>query len=162
MVSLKEFYAKSSSNAEASNLYRVMASIESVLLCITNMRWVWSCGWISISVLPFSSPPQASLSDVILNNPLGHVIPRSAGRCGHCGKVGVASHPPPPPPPPGIPMKLLFFVHPCQVLKCPSLFTSHSSHMHELDGPEMGVSAKLLLESSTNIYPLSVDPNLFE
>lgn len=109
----------------------------------------------------YYSPPQASLSDVILNNPLGHVIPRSAGRRGHCGKVGVAWSLPPSLPA-GIPMKLLFFVHPCQVLKSPSLFTSRSSHMHEFDGPEMGVSAKLLLESSANIYPLSVDPNLFE
>lgn len=56
-------------------------------------------------------------------------------------------------------MKLLFFVHPYQVLKSPSLLSSKSS---PLDCPEVGVSAKLLLETSSKMYPLSVDPNLFE
>ena len=62
-------------------------------------------------------------------------------------------------------MKLTFFVHPYEVLKYPSLFSSYPSdvaHQQHVDDQELGVSAKLLLEGSTNIYPLSIDPNLFE
>jgi hypothetical protein len=59
-------------------------------------------------------------------------------------------------------MKLLFFVHPYEVLKFPSLLSSSPSHKLKVDDLEVGVSAKLLLESSSKMYPLSVDPNLFE
>ena len=40
MYSLKEFYAQSSSSNEATNMYRVLTSIESMLLCITKVRQV--------------------------------------------------------------------------------------------------------------------------
>ncbi len=62
-------------------------------------------------------------------------------------------------------MKLTFFVHPCEVLKSPSLFSAYPSDTErhrQVEGPEIGVSSKLLLESSSQIYPLSVDPALFE
>lgn len=36
--SLQEFYAMSSSTTEASNMYRVLSSLESVLLSITKVR----------------------------------------------------------------------------------------------------------------------------
>lgn len=62
----------------------------------------------------------------------------------------------------GLPMKVLFFVHPYQVLTSPSLLSSISSHQCEADGLQVGLSAKLLLESSSKMYPLSIDPNLFE
>jgi len=65
----------------------------------------------------------------------------------------------------GLPMKLTFFVHPCEILKSPSLFSafpSEQEHKVESDDPEVGVSAKVLLEPSSKIYPLSIDPHLFE
>ncbi len=40
MHSLKEFYAQSTSTSEATNMYRVLTSMESVLLCITKVRCV--------------------------------------------------------------------------------------------------------------------------
>ena len=36
--SLQEFYAMSSSSSEANNMYRVLSSLESVLLSITKVR----------------------------------------------------------------------------------------------------------------------------
>ena len=62
-------------------------------------------------------------------------------------------------------MKLTFFVHPYEVQKSPSLFSAYpstSEQQRQVEGPERGVSAKLLLEGSSKIYPLSVDPALFE
>lgn len=32
----------------------------------------------------------------------------------------------------------------------------------QVDGPEVGVSAQLLLENSKKVYPLAIDPNVFE
>ena len=40
MCALKEFYAQSSSATEATNMYHVLNSVESVLLCITKVRCV--------------------------------------------------------------------------------------------------------------------------
>lgn len=65
----------------------------------------------------------------------------------------------------GLPMKLTFFVHPCEVQKSPSFFSAYPSdteHSRQVEGPEVGVSSKLLLESSSKMYLLSVDPALFE
>ena len=64
-------------------------------------------------------------------------------------------------------MKLVFFVHPYEVLKCPSLqqlnYPSDSEQqLWQTDGQDVGVSVKLLLETSSEVYPLTIDPNLFE
>ena len=63
-------------------------------------------------------------------------------------------------------MKLIFFAHPHEVLKFPSLFSLHPSDLAEqqrqMEGHEVGVSSRLLLETSSKIYPLSIDPNLFK
>ena len=65
----------------------------------------------------------------------------------------------------GLPMKLVFFVHPSDMLKSPSRYNSLPSdrdYIQHVDGPDLGVSASLSLQASEKVYPLSVDPNLFE
>ncbi len=62
-------------------------------------------------------------------------------------------------------MKLIFFVHPRDILRSPSRYHSHLSdrdYLQQIDGPELGVSASLSLQSSEKVYPLSIDPHLFE
>jgi len=62
-------------------------------------------------------------------------------------------------------MKLVFFVHPYDILKSPSRYNSHLSakdYLQEVDSPHLGVSACLSLQSSDKVYPLSIDPHLFE
>ena len=62
-------------------------------------------------------------------------------------------------------MKLIFFVHPYEMLQSPSRFCSLPSdldYVQQVDSPEMGVSAMLSLQASDKVYPLSIDPNLFE
>ncbi len=120
-----------------------------------------------VAICYLTSSPQASLCETILNNPLGHVIPRSAGdQFGGSGLIitrhSMFNHTCFTP---GLPMKLTFFVHPYEVQKRLSLFSSYPSDTeqeHQVDGLEVSVSATVLLESSNKVYNLSTDPNLFE
>ena len=57
---------------------------------------------------------------------------------------------------PGLAMKLTYFQHPHDALTTPSSY----DHMTSRD-QEVGVSASVLVEKSTQSFLLSLDPNLF-
>eukprot|EP00731_Ephydatia_muelleri_P008672 Em0004g1010a len=82
------------------------------------------------------SSPQPPLEDMIMSNPLGHVSDRTAG----------------------LPMKLTFFVTPCDALHHPAFKLAERIGClpHGL-----GISGKVVFEKSLQLFNLSLDPNLF-
>jgi len=59
----------------------------------------------------------------------------------------------------GLPMCVTYFVHPYEVLKCPELLSADKG----VCLPEgVGMGGRMGVEKSSQVFHLSVDPNLFK